>query len=333
MNDGHLAKRGEAASLDTDGPAPSTAFSPASGQHRARLPHSRTHFAPARTEIFNAKAQRREDATRPPATEGTELRISLISRISKSTQSRPDAKRSIRPCVFASLRLCVKTSFPALAALGPSKMGCRRQDLPVKSNPVKPSQTKKGIISGGHRPPLQQSNPVKPGQSKKVISSDGHRPPLQQSNPVKPGQTKKVIISDGHRPPLQQSNPVKPGQTKKVISSDGHRPPLQQSNPVKPSQTKKVIISDGHRPPLQQSNPVKPGQSKKGGLTASFCRGGGKGALARARSKAACQPLARNATRLGARNASSGLALKLQLSAFGMQSGQQTKADQGQNQG
>jgi hypothetical protein len=81
------------------------------------------------------------------------------------------------------------------------------------------------------------------------------------------------------------------------------------------------------------SNPVKPSQSKKGRLTANFSGGGWKAALSRAHSTAASRPLVRHATRLGARNGSSGLALKLQLSSAGMQSGQKTKADKGQDQG
>jgi len=197
MNDGHSAKRAAAASADTDGPAPSAAVRPACGLQRPRLPHSLGHFAPAGAGIFNAKAQRRGDAT-----------------------------RSFGPCDFATWRLCVNRSFPASAALEPSKTGCRRQNLPVKSSPVKPSQNK------------------------------------------------MVIISDGHRPPLQQSNSVKPSQT--------------------------------------QSN-------HKVALTASFGGSGGKAALAHAHSKAACRPRGLAATRLGARKASSGLALKLRLSSVGMQ--------------
>jgi hypothetical protein len=52
---------------------------------------------------------------------------------------------------------------------------------------------------------------------------------------------------------------------------------------------------------------------------------GWKAALARAHSKAASRPLARKA--------SSGLALKLRLSPFGMQSGQKTNILEAQNQG
>ena len=53
------------------------------------------------------------------------------------------------------------------------------------------------------------------------------------------------------------------------------------------------------------SNPVKPSQTKAVGLTAHLGGRGGKAALARAHSKAACRPRGLHAKRLGARNGSS----------------------------